>query len=53
MNAVGAPRPGADVLATALVRAGCVDTRTLAPRAMPAPMLAAMKTMMAFDENSQ
>ncbi len=46
-------RRGADVLATALVRAGCVDTKTLAPSAMPAPMQAAMKTMMAFDENSQ
>ena len=46
-------RRGADVLARALVRAGCVDTRTLAPKAMPAPMVAAMKTMMAFDENSQ
>ena len=46
-------RRRADVLATALVRAGCVDTRTLAPKTMPAQMLAAMKTMMAFDENSQ
>jgi acyl-CoA thioester hydrolase len=48
-----AARRGAEVLAAARVRAGCVDTRTLAPRPMPAPMLAAMKTMMAFDENSQ
>jgi acyl-CoA thioester hydrolase len=38
-------RRGDDVLAQARVRAGCVDTRTLAPRAMPAPMLAAMKSM--------
>ena len=46
-------RRGGDVLATALVRAGCVDTKTLAPRAMPAPMVAAMKTMMASNENPQ
>lgn len=42
-------RRGDEVLAQARVRAGCVDTRTLAPRAMPAPMLDAMKTM-AFHE---
>jgi acyl-CoA thioester hydrolase len=46
-------RRGTDVLATALVRAGCVDTRTLAPKPMPPAMLAAMKTMMSLDENSQ
>jgi acyl-CoA thioester hydrolase len=46
-------RRGTDVLATALVRAGCVDTRTLAPKPMPPSMLAAMKTMMSLDENSQ
>ncbi len=46
-------RRGADVLATALVRAGCVDTSTLAPKAMPAPMLAAMKAMMASNEKTQ
>ena len=38
-------RRGDDVLAQARVRAGCVDTKTLAPRAMPAPMLEAMKSM--------
>jgi hypothetical protein len=41
------------VLATALVRAGSVDTRTLTPKPMPPSMLAAMKTMMAFDEKRQ
>jgi acyl-CoA thioester hydrolase len=48
-----AARRGTDVLANALVRAGCVDTRTLAPKPMPPAMLAAMKTMMAFDEKTQ
>jgi acyl-CoA thioesterase FadM len=38
-------RCGDAVLAQARVRAGCVDTKTLAPRAMPPPMLAAMKSM--------
>jgi acyl-CoA thioester hydrolase len=42
-------RRGDEVLAAARVRAGCVDTRTLAPKAMPAGMLAAMRTM-AFKE---
>jgi acyl-CoA thioester hydrolase len=42
-------RRGDDVLALARIRAGCVDTKTLAPRAMPAPMLEAMKSM-AFTE---
>ena len=42
-------RRGVEVLALARVRAGCVDTKTLAPRAMPAPMLAAMKSMV-FNE---
>jgi acyl-CoA thioester hydrolase len=42
-------RRGDEVLAQARVRAGCVDTRTLAPKAMPAPLLDAMKTM-AFHE---
>ena len=42
-------RRGDEVLAVARIRAGCVDTRTLAPKAMPAPMLAAMKNM-AFSE---
>ena len=44
-------RRGEEVLATARVRAGCVDTKTLAPRAMPAPMLEAMKSM-AFKETT-
>jgi len=38
-------RRGDEVLATARVRAGCVDTRTLAPRPMPASMLQAMKSI--------
>jgi acyl-CoA thioester hydrolase len=38
-------RRGTEVLALARVRAGCVDTTTLAPRAMPAPMLQAMQSM--------
>ena len=38
-------RRGEEVLARARVRAGCVDTTTLAPKAMPAPMLEAMKSM--------
>jgi acyl-CoA thioester hydrolase len=38
-------RRGDVVLATARVRAGCVDTITLAPKPMSAPMLAAMKSM--------
>jgi acyl-CoA thioester hydrolase len=38
-------RRGDEVLATARVRAGCVDTTTLAPKAMPASLLAAMKSM--------
>lgn len=42
-------RRGDDVLAQARVRAGCVDTKTLAPKAMPAPMLEAMKSMV-FNE---
>jgi len=42
-------RRGDDVLAQARVRAGCVDTKTLVPRAMPAPMLEAMKSMV-FNE---
>jgi len=42
-------RRGDEVLALARVRAGCVDTKTLAPRAMPAPMLEAMKSMV-FNE---
>jgi acyl-CoA thioester hydrolase len=42
-------RRGDEVLALARVRAGCVDTKTLAPRAMPAPMLDAMKSMV-FNE---
>jgi acyl-CoA thioesterase FadM len=44
-------RRGAEVLATARVRAGCVDTRTLAPRAMPAPLVEAMKTMLVNEAN--
>ena len=42
-------RRGDDVLAQARIRAGCVDTKTLAPKAMPAPMLEAMKSMV-FNE---
>jgi acyl-CoA thioester hydrolase len=42
-------RRGDDVLAQARIRAGCVDTTSLAPRAMPAPMLEAMKSMV-FNE---
>ncbi len=42
-------RRGDEVLALARIRAGCVDTKTLAPKAMPAPMLEAMKSM-AFNE---
>jgi len=38
-------RRGDEVLALARVRAGCVDTKSLAPKAMPAPMLEAMKSM--------
>ncbi len=38
-------RRGDVVLATARVRAGCVDTVTLTPKPMPASMLAAMKSM--------
>jgi len=38
-------RRGTEVLALARVRAGCVDTTTLAPRAMPAPMRQAMQSM--------
>jgi len=38
-------RRGDEVVATARVRAGCVDTRTLAPKAMPASMLQAMKSL--------
>ena len=45
-------RRGDDVLATARVRAGCVDTKTLAPKPMPAPMFAAMKSM-AFNQITQ
>jgi acyl-CoA thioester hydrolase len=37
-------RRGDEVLATARIRAGCVDTRSLAPKAMPLPMLEAMKS---------
>jgi acyl-CoA thioester hydrolase len=44
-------RRGDEVLATARVRAGCVDTKTLVPKAMSAPMLAAMKSM-AFNDNT-
>ncbi|MDH5209694.1 MAG: tol-pal system-associated acyl-CoA thioesterase [Burkholderiaceae bacterium] len=42
-------RRGDEVLATARIRAGCVDTRSLAPKAMPQPMLEAMKSR-AFPE---
>ena len=45
-------RRGEEVLATARVRAGCVDTKTLAPKTMPASMQTAMKTMV-FNENSR
>lgn len=45
-------RRGDEVLAVARIRAGCVDTRTLAPTAMPAPMLEAMKNM-AFNERTR
>jgi acyl-CoA thioester hydrolase len=38
-------RRGDEVLAQARVRAGCVDTKTFAPKAMPATMLAAMQSM--------
>ena len=38
-------RRGDEVLAIARVRAGCVDTSTLAPKPMPAPMLQAMKSI--------
>jgi acyl-CoA thioester hydrolase len=44
-------RRGAEVLATARVRAGCVDTGTLAPKAMPAPLVEAMKTMLVNETN--
>ena len=44
-------RRGTEVLATARIRAGCVDTRTLAPKAMPTPMLEAMKSK-AFPETT-
>ena len=36
-------RRGTDVLASARIRAGCIDTATLAPRAMPAGLFDAMK----------
>ena len=45
-------RRGTEVLATARIRAGCVDTRTLAPKAMPKPMLEAMKSKV-FPETTQ
>jgi acyl-CoA thioester hydrolase len=44
-------RRGDEGLALARSRAGCVDTRTLAPRAMPAPMLEAMKSMADTETN--
>jgi acyl-CoA thioester hydrolase len=44
-------RRGDDVLAQARIRAGCVDAKTLAPRAMPAPMLEAMKSMVFNEAN--
>jgi acyl-CoA thioester hydrolase len=37
-------RRGDEVLATARIRAGCVDTRSLAPKAMPPQLLEAMKS---------
>jgi acyl-CoA thioester hydrolase len=38
-------RRGAEVLATARVRVGCIDTARFAPAAMPAAMLEALKTL--------
>jgi acyl-CoA thioesterase FadM len=46
-----AARRGDEVLALARVRAGCVDTKTLAPKAMPASMLEAMKSMVFNEAN--
>jgi acyl-CoA thioester hydrolase len=42
-------RRGGEVLATARVRAGCIDTATLAPKPLPASMRAAMQSM-AFND---
>ncbi len=41
-------RRGANVLATARVKAACVDARRLAPAAMPAEMIAAFRTLSGF-----
>ncbi|HQR71920.1 MAG TPA: tol-pal system-associated acyl-CoA thioesterase [Burkholderiaceae bacterium] len=38
-------RRGGTVLATATVKAACVDARQLAPKAMPAAMMAAFRTL--------
>lgn len=38
-------RRGAEVLATARVRVGCIDAERFAPAAMPAAMLEALKTL--------
>ena len=38
-------RRGTEQLAAAKVRAGCVDTETLSPKAMPAGLLDAMKAL--------
>jgi acyl-CoA thioester hydrolase len=41
-------RRGADVLATARVKAACIDARRFAPAAMPADMTAAFRTLPGF-----
>ena len=41
-------RRGANVLATARVKAACVDARRLAPAAMPAEMIDAFRTLSGF-----
>jgi acyl-CoA thioester hydrolase len=42
-------RRGGDVLAQARIRAGCVDTATLAPKPMPATMQQALKSQALTD----
>jgi acyl-CoA thioester hydrolase len=46
-------RRGHDVLASACVRAGCVDTRTLAPAAMPAALLAVLRPTNSTNTNME
>lgn len=47
---VQAARRDGEIIATARVRAACVDVRTFAPRPLPEPMLAALGELMTEEQ---